>query len=96
MVPWLCLGWFAVRREMQKLMCTFLAGCLILIISWGFLFLSNTFRWEITEWKFFATMTGASIALLVLTTIFGVICFYNFDKGLKRFREFLDFQWRGF
>jgi hypothetical protein len=88
MLPWLALGWFAVRREAQKLMCIFLASCLLLLIAWGFMFLSSTFRWEIMEWKFFATMTGASIALLALTTLFGVICFYNFDKGLKRFCTF--------
>ena len=26
--------------------------------------------------------------LLVLTTLLGVVCFYNFDKGLKRFCKF--------
>jgi hypothetical protein len=90
MVPWLGLGWFAVRRETQKLMCIFLAGCIILISTWGFMFLCGTFRWEIMEWRFFAAVAGASIVLLVFTTIFGVICFYNFDKGLKRFLGTMD------
>jgi len=88
MVPWLCLGWFAVRREAQTLMSLFLATSLLLITAWGFLFMSRTFRWEFMEWKFFATMMVASAALLVITTILGVVCFYNFDKGLKRFCMF--------
>jgi hypothetical protein len=69
MLPWLGIGWFAVRCETQKHMGAFLAGCLLLLIAWRFLFLSNTFHWEIMEWKFLATMMGASIALMVLTTL---------------------------
>ncbi|KIM30859.1 hypothetical protein M408DRAFT_65741 [Serendipita vermifera MAFF 305830] len=84
-LPWLCLGWFAVRREMQKMMCLFLAASFLLVAAWGTLFMSRTFRWSFMEWRFFATMSVASAALLVLTTILGIVCFYNFGKGLKRF-----------
>lgn len=30
-------------------------------------------------------MMVASSVLLVITTVLGVVCWYNFDKGLKKF-----------
>jgi len=85
MAPWLYLGWSSVRHEHDKFVSAFIALSLLLLAGWGSFFFCATFRWQFMEWKFFATMMVASIALLVVTTILGVVCWYNFDKGLKKF-----------
>ncbi|KAG8833768.1 hypothetical protein FRC17_010141 [Serendipita sp. 399] len=85
MVPWLWLGWVAVRREANKLMSAFITICLLLISGWAALFACQTFRWLFREWSFFAAMSVASGIMMTATTILGVVCFYNFHKGLKRF-----------
>lgn len=85
MAPWLYLGWCSVRRESDKFISALIALSLLMLAGWGSLFFSATFRWEFTEWKFFATMMVASIVFLVMTTVLGVVCWYNFDKGLKKF-----------
>lgn len=85
MAPWLYLGWRSVRHENDKFISAFIALSLLMLAGWGSLFFSATLRWEFTEWKFFATMIVASIVFLVMTTVLGVVCWYNFDKGLKKF-----------
>lgn len=92
MLPWLYLGWFGVRRETQRLMYIFLTLCLLLLAGWGSLFACTTFRWIFIEWRFFATMAVAASLLLICTTVLGVVCFYNFGKGLKTFCEFAGFN----
>ncbi|KAG8774956.1 hypothetical protein FRC15_000894 [Serendipita sp. 397] len=85
MVPWLWLGWIAVRREANKMMSAFVTICILLIAGWAALFACQTFRWQFVEWNFFATMSIASGIMMTGTTILGIVCFYNFHKGLKRF-----------
>lgn len=84
-IPWLFFGWTSVRREADRLIAAFLALSLLMLAGWVSLFFSPTFRWQFSEWKFFGVMVVASSALLVLSTVLGVVCWYNFDKGLKRF-----------
>lgn len=91
MAPWLYLGWRSVRHENDKFISAFIALSLLMLAGWGSLFFSATLRWEFTEWKFFATMIVASIVFLVMTTVLGVVCWYNFDKGLKKFCKYLYF-----
>ena len=69
-------------------MTTFLAVCLLLVAGWAGLFASQTFRWQFNEWRFFATINVVAGVLLMVTTILGVVCFYNFGKGLKTFRKY--------
>lgn len=85
MVPWLWLGWTAVRHETERWMTTFLVVCLLLVAGWAALFGSQTFRWQFNEWRFFSTIIVIAGMLLMITTLLGVVCFYNFGKGLKTF-----------
>ena len=44
MVPWMYLGWTSVRRENKILMRVFVPVSLVLLDSWGGIFVSGTFR----------------------------------------------------
>jgi hypothetical protein len=85
LVPWLMTGWFAVRRELRVPMFIFLSLSMIYLGGWGFMFFSTTFRWTFVTWRFFSIMASASVLLTVLSIILGVICRYNFGKGLTRY-----------
>jgi len=85
LVPWLMTGWFAVRRELRIPMFIFLSLSMLYLGGWGFMFFSTTFRWTFITWRFFSIMASASVLLTVLSIILGVICHYNFGKGLTRY-----------
>ncbi|KAH9915317.1 uncharacterized protein B0H18DRAFT_1124975 [Fomitopsis serialis] len=85
--PWIIMGLYAVRRELRSLMAGFLFISFIYIACWTIMFYSQVYRWTFITWMFFACMTVASFAVLVLTTVFGVLCWLNFGKGLA---EYLD------
>jgi len=85
LVPWLMTGWFAVRRELRVPMFIFLSLSMLYLGGWGFMFFSTTFRWTFITWRFFSVMASASVLLTVLSIILGVICRYNFGKGLTRY-----------
>lgn len=53
--------------------------------------ISVAYRYILTSWPFFATLTVTGYALLVTTSILGVICRLNFGKGLARYRKLLHF-----
>lgn len=46
---------------------------------------STTFRWTFVTWQFFSVMASASVFLTLLSIILGVVCRYNFGKGLLRY-----------
>lgn len=54
---------------------------------WGIMFISTTFRWTFITWTFFSIMATASVALTVLSITLGLVCRFNFGKGLARYRE---------
>lgn len=83
LVPWLCLGWVSVRRELRLPMFGFLVISVIYLAGWGVMFFATTFRWAFVTWRFFSVMASASVALTVLSFILGVICRFNFGKGLR-------------
>jgi len=85
LVPWLMTGWFAVRRELRVPMFIFLSLSILYLGGWGFMFFSTTFRWTFITWRFFSIMASASVLLTVFSIILGVICCYNFGKGLTRY-----------
>ncbi|TFY63913.1 hypothetical protein EVJ58_g2954 [Rhodofomes roseus] len=85
--PWIVMGWYAVRRELRSLMAGFLAVSFIYIACWSIMFYSQVYRWTFITWVFFACVTVASFVVLVLATVFAVLCWLNFGKGL---RQFLD------
>ena len=48
-VPWMLMGWFAVRREMKLLMAGFLFLDLCYIVLWSAMFYSEVYRWTFIE-----------------------------------------------
>jgi len=85
LIPWLMLGWFSVRREMRLGMIAFLGLSILYLAGWGVMFLSTTFRWTFVTWNFFGIVSSASVFLTLLSFLLGVICRYNFGKGLLRY-----------
>jgi len=81
-------GWFAVRREMKKLLAAFLFLGVFYIASWGAMFYSLVFRWTFASWPFFASLAVAAFVMLIASCVLGVVCRKNFDKGLAHFRTF--------
>ncbi|KAH6916822.1 hypothetical protein BKA70DRAFT_313840 [Coprinopsis sp. MPI-PUGE-AT-0042] len=90
LVPWLALGWFAVRQEHRVQMFFFLVLCILYLAGWGVMFFATTFRWTFVTWRFFAVMSSASVALTVLSMVLGVVCRFNFGKGLLRYLNAKD------
>lgn len=56
--------------------------CLGYLAGWGAMFDSMTFRWTYMTWTFFGVMTTVSVFLTMLSLILGIICRFNFGKGL--------------
>lgn len=46
---------------------------------------STSFRWTFVIWPFFAVMATISGALMVVTFSLGLVCLFNFGKGLPRY-----------
>lgn len=86
LVPWILSGWFGVRRELRSPMFVFLFLSVLYLAAWGVMFFSTTFRWTFVTWRFFSVMAGASVLLTVMSLILGVVCRFNFGKGLLRYR----------
>jgi len=84
LVPWLTLGWFAVRREHRHAMHAFLFLSALYLACWGAMFDATTFRWTFVEWRFFSIITSASALLTLCALILGVVCRLNFGKGLPQ------------
>jgi hypothetical protein len=85
LIPWLMTGWFAVRRELRLPMFIFLMLSILYLAGWGVMFFSTTFRWTFVNWMFFSIMATASVFLTLLSVVLGVICRFNFGKGLARY-----------
>jgi len=81
-------GWFAVRRELRAPMFVFLLLSMLYLAGWGVMFFSTTFRWTFTTWGFFSVMASASVFLTLLSLVLGVVCRFNFGKGLLHYRMF--------
>ncbi|KAG6891070.1 hypothetical protein C0995_014159 [Termitomyces sp. Mi166 len=85
LVPWLMTGWFAVRRELRVPMFIFLVLSIWYLGGWSVMFFSTTFRWNFVTWTFFSIMATTSVLLTVVSLVLGVVCRYNFGKGLLRY-----------
>jgi hypothetical protein len=85
LVPWLMTGWFAVRRELRLPMFFFLTLSILYLGGWGVMFFSTTFRWTFLTWRFFSIMAVASVFLTLMSFLLGVVCRFNFGKGLLRY-----------
>ncbi|KNZ79627.1 Transcription factor tau subunit sfc3 [Termitomyces sp. J132] len=87
LVPWLMTGWVAVRRELRVPMFIFLMLSILYLGGWSVMFFSTTFRWAFVTWRFFSIMATASVFLTVVSLVLGVVCRYNFGKGLLRYLD---------
>ncbi|KAG5638405.1 hypothetical protein H0H81_000182 [Sphagnurus paluster] len=85
LLPWITMGWYAIRREMRILMGFFLGTAIVLLSGWCIMFYSMVYRWTFVEWPFLACFTVASLILIIASTILGVICRLNFGKGLAQY-----------
>ncbi|KAH7340501.1 hypothetical protein B0J17DRAFT_568705 [Rhizoctonia solani] len=84
LVPWLVMGWYAVRREMRKTMIAFLVLSALFIVAWAGMFVSSTWRLTFLTWMFFRMMTVSAAILTVLALILGIVSFLNFGKDLPK------------
>jgi hypothetical protein len=55
------------------------------LAGWAVMFFSTTFLWTFSNWRFFAVNTCASMFLTVSCFFLGVVCRFNFGKGLVRY-----------
>jgi hypothetical protein len=83
-IPWLATGWYAVRRELRVPMFIFLMLSFLYLGGWSVMFFSVAFRWIFVTWRFFSVMASASVFLTAVCFVLGVICRFNFGKGLLR------------
>ncbi|KAG6826444.1 hypothetical protein H0H92_015771 [Tricholoma furcatifolium] len=79
------IGWYAIRREMRKLMVTFLGIAFFLLLGWSLMFYSIVYRWTFLQWPYLGCFTVASLILIVASIVLGVICRLNFGKGLAQY-----------
>lgn len=85
LIPWLMMGWFSSRRELRVPMFFFLVLSILYLGAWGVMFFSTTFRWTFITWQFFSIMACTSVFLTLLSFILGVVCRFNFGKGMARY-----------
>jgi len=84
LVPWIIVGWRAVRIEHRIFMAGFLAFDVLLVGGWASMFASTTFRLTFMQWRFFAVMSVVALLLTISCLVFGVMCRMNFGNDLKR------------
>jgi len=87
LVPWLCLGWLAPRREKKVAMLLFIILSLALIGTWCAMFASGTYRYAFQDWRFFSIISAIAAILTFITTTLAVICLFNFGKGLLHYLD---------
>ncbi|CAE6491429.1 unnamed protein product [Rhizoctonia solani] len=84
LIPWLVMGWYAVRREMRKTMVGFLILSTLFVVAWAAMFVSTTWRLTFITWMFFRMMNICAAILTVLALILGIVAFLNFGKDLPK------------
>jgi hypothetical protein len=85
LLPWIVMGWYAIRREMRVMMSIFLGIAVILLSGWSIMFYSIVYRWTFMQWPYLGCFTVASLVLIIASIILGVICRTNFGKGLAQY-----------
>ncbi|KAK7468581.1 hypothetical protein VKT23_003085 [Stygiomarasmius scandens] len=87
LIPWIVTGWIGIRNERRVPMFIFLVSSILYLAAWSNMFFSDTFRWSYLHWVFFCIMASASVFLTLLAFILGLVCRYNFGKGLSRYLQ---------
>ncbi|KAF9456389.1 hypothetical protein BDZ94DRAFT_1315202 [Collybia nuda] len=85
LLPWIAMGWYAIRYEMRRLMIIFLGLAFCLIGVWASMFDSIVYRWTFVQWPLFACYTISSLILTAATIMLGIVCRLNFGKGLAQY-----------
>ncbi|KAF5375349.1 hypothetical protein D9615_008029 [Tricholomella constricta] len=87
LLPWITMGWYAIRREMRVLMVVFLGIAFVILSGWSIMFYSIVYRWSFMEWPYLGCFTVASLVLIIASVVLGVICRLNFGKGLAQYLQ---------
>lgn len=97
-IPWLVLGWYAIRHERTVLTALFIFASFVFLFTMSIMFYSQVFRWTFISWPNLACFLVASMILMLACIILGAICLRNFGKGLSHYLhadsilESLDFS----
>ncbi|TBU56155.1 hypothetical protein BD310DRAFT_932019 [Dichomitus squalens] len=84
-VPWMVMGWFAIRRELKYLMACFTFLTFAYVLFWGVMFDAKVYVWTFIEWPFFASMVVVSFLVQCGAGVFGVVSWLGFGKGLAHY-----------
>lgn len=90
LMPWLVLGWVCVRRECARRYAVFCIISLFLVTLFTALFFSQIYRFIFLSWSFFATMTVTAYICIVFSATLGILCRFNFGKGLAHYLHVND------
>ncbi|EIM85830.1 uncharacterized protein STEHIDRAFT_121849 [Stereum hirsutum FP-91666 SS1] len=82
---WIVLGWYSIRREARIFFWCFIATGAALTGIWTAMYFSPLYRFYLSIWPFFATVTVTAYILLLLTFVAGILCRLNFGKGLAHY-----------
>jgi len=85
LIPWITMGWYAVRREWKGLMIAFLVVAGAVFASWVLMLKSWSFLWTFVNWPFFGCQMVAATLSLLTTIVFGVVSWLHFGKGLAHY-----------
>ncbi|KAK0463122.1 uncharacterized protein EV420DRAFT_1157501 [Desarmillaria tabescens] len=84
-IPWLVLGWYAIRHERRLLMALFIFASFVFLFTTSIMFYSQVFRWTFVSWANLACFTVVSMILMGACMILGIICLRNFGEGLAHY-----------
>ncbi|KAK0200313.1 hypothetical protein DFS33DRAFT_1360473 [Desarmillaria ectypa] len=84
-VPWMILGWYAVRYERKKWMFTFIFIGFLFLLCGSLMFDSQVYRWTFIMWPNLACFTVSYMIVIVACIILGIVCLRNFDQGLTQY-----------
>ncbi|KAJ7058121.1 hypothetical protein C8F01DRAFT_1149615 [Mycena amicta] len=79
-IPWLLLGWMSVRRESKILFLLFVFISCVLFSLATLMLISPLYRFVLTDWSFYATISFTANILLVATSVLAIICRTHFGK----------------
>jgi len=85
LIPWITMGWYAVRREWKSLMFAFLVFAAVVFTSWILMLKSWSFIWTFINWPFFACQIIAASLSLLTAIGFGIMSWLHFGKGLAHY-----------
>ncbi|TDL21095.1 hypothetical protein BD410DRAFT_790146 [Rickenella mellea] len=89
-LPWIFLGQKVIFRERRKLMLVFIVSGVALSVTWATTLSNPLYQYTFSTWAFFASLNILTFIFLVTSTVLGIICRFNFGKGLAHYVQVLD------